>query len=72
MTHIREEELAALSALVLNEPRKALALLREYDKQVAGDSNYWRNSGGFLIDIGDALGHASLVEEGIASGADST
>jgi tetratricopeptide (TPR) repeat protein len=59
------EELAALSALVINEPQKALALLREYDEKYGKDPNFLFNSGGFLIDIGDGLGQSNFVLEGI-------
>ena len=65
MTQMPNEELAALSALVVNEPQKALALLREYDEKYERDPNFWFNSGGFLIDIGDGLGQSNLVLEGI-------
>jgi tetratricopeptide (TPR) repeat protein len=65
VTRIREEELAALSTLVVNEPRKALALLREYDQEYERDPDFWFNSGGFLIDIGYALEQSNLVGEGI-------
>ena len=65
MTQMLNEELVALSALVVNEPQKALALLREYDKKYERDPNFWFNSGGFLIDIGDGLGQSNLVLEGI-------
>lgn len=59
------EELAALSALVVDEPQRALALLREYDEDYERDPNFWFNSGGFLIDIGDGLRQSNLVLEGI-------
>ncbi len=66
MTQMLNEELAALSALVVHEPQNALALLREYDEKYERDPNFWFNSGGFLIDIGDGLGQSNLVLEGIA------
>jgi len=65
MTQISSEELAALSALVVDESQKALALLREYDEKYERDPNFWFNSGVFLIDIGDRLGQSNLVQEGI-------
>ena len=40
MTQILNEELAALSALVVNEPQKALALLREYDEKYEGAARF--------------------------------
>jgi tetratricopeptide (TPR) repeat protein len=66
MNNILNKELTDLSTLIFSEPQKALALLREYDKKYESDPNFWFNSGGFLIDIGDGLDQSSLVSEGIA------
>lgn len=65
MAQISSEELAALSALVVDAPQKALALLREYDDRYRRDPNYYFNSGGFLIDIGDGLRQPDFVLDGI-------
>jgi len=65
MIQISNEELAALSAIVIDDPQKALTVLREYDEKYKRDPNFWFNSGGFLIDIGDGLGQSNLVLEGI-------
>lgn len=65
MNQISREQLAELSSLTIENPQKALALLRDYDKEYKGDPNFQRNSGGFLIDIGDSLGKSDIVQEGI-------
>ncbi len=65
MSQISGDELAELNALVDKNPKKALAVLREYDEKYETDPNYQVNSGGFLIDIGEVLGQSNIVLGGI-------
>jgi len=65
LTGISSERLAALNVLVINDPLKALSVLQKCDEMYRIDPNYWFNSGGFLIDIGDDLGEWTLLLAGI-------
>jgi tetratricopeptide (TPR) repeat protein len=66
-THLTERKLHELSSMVVTDPPKALALIREYDKTCRRDASYAVNRGGFLVDVGSFLSDSALVQEGIDS-----
>lgn len=64
---LSENKLHELSVLVGEDPLAALETIRRLDSEYPNDVNLLSDRGAFLIDIGNTLGDASMVQEGIDS-----
>lgn len=65
MNQFTQEQLDYLYSLLNNDPEGCLRLLKEYQLKYHHDPNFWINSSGLLIDLGDHFNRPGLVEEGI-------
>jgi tetratricopeptide (TPR) repeat protein len=67
LARISDGELKNLNELIAKDPHKALELLASCEELYSDDPYLRLNRGGFLVDIGAALGDTRLVQQGIDS-----